>query len=106
MKKIGLGLVALASALALWGGEAKVDYAQLAEGAFRGTVRNAETHDRNLGSIRLFQTALHFCRARRHLDKLDLLFDVAAEFLFGQFHFGMDIFIGNDTERGFKLSAV
>ena len=79
MKKIGLGLLTLASVLALWGGETKVDYAQLAEGAFRSTVRNAETHDRNLGSIRLFQTALHFCRARRHLDKLDLLFDVAAE---------------------------
>ena len=77
--KMRFFLVAVAGTLALWGGEAKIDFAQLAEASFRSTVKAAESHARELSSIHIFQAALHFCRAKRHLDKLDLLFDVAAQ---------------------------
>ena len=56
-----------------------VDFVARAEKAFRGTVRKAETHDRQMGVIELFFAAYYFCESGRHLDKLDVLFDVAAE---------------------------
>ena len=52
---------------------------QRAQGAFAGTVEKARRHDRALGAAELFQAAFCFCEASRHLDALDLLFDVAAE---------------------------
>ena len=56
-----------------------VDYARHAEGAFKGTVKRAETRDRQLGVIEMFRAAFYFCRSGRHLDALDTLFDVATE---------------------------
>ncbi len=76
-KRFLILFVLMAGALA--GVEPTIDYAALAEAAFRGTVKRAETRDRQLGSIELFRAALFFCRGARHLDSLDVLFDVAAE---------------------------
>lgn len=56
-----------------------VDFIQRAESAFKGTVRRAENHDRQMGVIELFYAAYYFCESGRHLDRLDVLFDVAAE---------------------------
>ena len=75
-----IGAALVAGAMSVSGApSASVDYASLAEGAFKGTVRRAETRDRQLGVIELFRAALLFCRSGRHLDSLDVLFDVAAE---------------------------
>jgi len=53
--------------------------AMAAEAAFRGTVKRAETRDRQLGVRELFTAAFYFCRSGKHLDALDTIFDVAAE---------------------------
>lgn len=58
---------------------AGVNFADRAEKALKGTVRKAETRDRRLGVIELFYAAYYFCESGRHLDKLDVLFDVASE---------------------------
>ena len=71
--------VVLAASSIIVAASPTVDYVRMAEGAFRGTVKRAETHDRQLGVIELFRAALYFCRSARHLDSLDVLFDVAAE---------------------------
>ena len=52
---------------------------QRAESSLANTVEKARRHDRALGAAELFQAAFHFCETGRHLDQLDLLFDVAAE---------------------------
>ena len=70
----GIGLV-----LSLCAATPAVDYARLADGAFKGTVKKAETRDRQLGVIELFRAAYYFCRSGQHLDALDTLFDVATE---------------------------
>lgn len=56
-----------------------VDFNERVQKALSGTVRRAETHDRQMGVIELFYAAYYFCESGRHLDKLDVLFDVAAE---------------------------
>ena len=50
-----------------------------AQSAFNGTVQKARRHDRTLGAAELFHAAFFFCETGKHLDQLDLLFDVAAE---------------------------
>lgn len=57
----------------------QADFSLRAERAFNGTVRKAQTHDRTLGAAELFHAAFLFCETGKHLDQLDLLFDVAAE---------------------------
>ena len=52
---------------------------QRAHASFTYTVDKAKRHDRALGAAELFQAAFYFCETGRHLDQLDLLFDVAAE---------------------------
>ncbi|MBO7683482.1 MAG: hypothetical protein J6T51_02010 [Kiritimatiellae bacterium] len=52
---------------------------QRAQAAFTYTVEKARRHDRALGAAELFQAAFHFCETGRHLDQLDIIFDVAAE---------------------------
>ena len=52
---------------------------QRAHASFTCTVERAKHHDRALGAAELFQAAFNFCETGRHLDQLDLLFDVAAE---------------------------
>ena len=77
--KFKIVLPLLVGAFLLGGAEPTIDYARLADAGLRGTVANAEARERDLGPIALFRTALYFCRSGRHLDKLDVLFDVAAE---------------------------
>ena len=55
------------------------DMNRRAQNAFNGTVKKAQRHDRALGAAELFHAAFLFCETGRHLDQLDLLFDVAAE---------------------------
>ena len=50
-----------------------------AEGTLRGLVTQAERRDRALSSVGLFAGAYNLLRANVGLDKLDVLFDVAAE---------------------------
>ncbi|MBR1588126.1 MAG: hypothetical protein IJ658_07360, partial [Kiritimatiellae bacterium] len=57
----------------------QADMARRAQGAFNGTVRKAMARDRALGASELFHAAFVFCESGKHLDQLDLLFDVAAE---------------------------
>ena len=52
---------------------------QRAHASFTCTVDKAKRHDRALSAAELFQSAFYFCETGRHLDQLDLLFDVAAE---------------------------
>ena len=52
---------------------------QRAEASFAYTVEKAKRHDRALGAAELFHAAFYFCETGRHLDQLDILFDVAAE---------------------------
>ena len=78
--KIRISILSALSACALFAAApAGVDFAGRAEKALRGTVRKAETHDRQMGVIELFFAAYCLCESGRHLDKLDVLFDVAAE---------------------------
>ena len=57
----------------------QADLNRRAQGAFNGTVKKAQRHDRALGAAELFHAAFFFCETGKHLDRLDLLFDVAAE---------------------------
>ena len=57
----------------------QADMNRRAQGAFNGTVQRARRHDRALGAAELFHAAFFFCESGKHLDQLDLLFDVAAE---------------------------
>ncbi len=57
----------------------KIDFTAQARASLNGTVRRAENRDRKLGVIELFYAAYDFCESGRHLDKLDLLFDIAAQ---------------------------
>ena len=50
-----------------------------ADGTLRGLVRQAERRDRTLSSVGLFAGAYNILRANVGLEKLDVLFDVAAE---------------------------
>ena len=50
-----------------------------ADGTLRGLVRQAEGRDRSLSSVGLFAGAYNILRANVGLEKLDVLFDVAAE---------------------------
>ena len=53
--------------------------AQRADGLLANTVDKAKRHDRALGAAELFQAMFYFCETGRHLDRIDLLLDVAAE---------------------------
>ena len=57
----------------------QADMNRRAQGAFNGTVQKARRLDRALGAAELFHAAFFFCESGKHLDQLDLLFDVAAE---------------------------
>ena len=71
-----LGLLALLSFLA----DAGQDFPQVrAAGTLRGIVQQAERRDRTLSSVGLFAGAYNLLRADVGLDKLDVLFDTAAE---------------------------
>lgn len=78
MKKLLLAVVLFGAAISMAAPNG-VDFNERAQKALSGTVRRAETHDRQMGVIELFYAAYYFCESGRHLDKLDVLFDVAAE---------------------------
>lgn len=71
--------LSLLAGTTLMAAPAPIDYARLADGAYKGTVQKAVARDRQLGVRELFVAALYFCRSGRHLDALDTLFQVAAE---------------------------
>lgn len=76
--------ILIASALVSWAACAmSIDrhaaMEQRAHASCTYTVDKAKRHDRALGAAELFQAAFYFCETGRHLDQLDLLFDVAAE---------------------------
>ena len=57
----------------------QADMSRRAQGAFKGTVGKARARDRALSAAELFHATFVFCETGKHLDQLDLLFDVAAE---------------------------
>ena len=78
MKKLVLAVILFGAAISMAAPNG-VDFNERAQKALSGTVRRAETHDRQMGVIELFYAAYYFCESGRHLDRLDVLFDVAAE---------------------------
>ncbi|MGN0846127.1 MAG: hypothetical protein ACI4RA_01930 [Kiritimatiellia bacterium] len=79
MKKLLIAAVLSGVVVALAASPSPIDFAARARSSYAGTVRRAEVHDRQMGVIELFTAAYHFCESGLHLDKLDVLFDVAAE---------------------------
>ena len=78
MKKLALAIVLPCLVIAA-PSPRQADLNRRAERMFNGTVKKARTRDRALGAAELFHAAFLFCETGRHLDQLDLLFDVAAE---------------------------